>query len=228
MDKLPIDLFIQQVTYLPFNDVINLCQTTEKFQDYCTNPKYTNNWRRLIENTFSGLDDYETNLEELLKKYNGYNYHVYTEFVKLLDPVTQAMIYYKQGDMKSFEKLTTNQKFLAMFLLGNKNEMKKDSDLSWYMPFYRILNRDPVISMSDFNVAMRLMVYEGSLTGVKVLIKEGALVYDDLIKSAVAHNHLKIFKYFVESGVKFDKISAIHVANFYGRKDILNYLKSLP
>lgn len=228
MDKLPIDLFIQQVTYLPFNDVINLCQTTEKFQDYCTNPKYTNNWRRLIENTFSGLDDYETNLEELLKKYNGYNYHVYTEFVKLLDPVTQAMIYYKQGDINSFNNFPSTQKFLAMFLLGKKIEMQKYSDLSWYMRFSRILNKDPVISLKDFDEAMRLMVYEGSLTGVKALIKEGALVNDSLIRSAIAHDHLKILKYFVESGVKFDKNHAIHVANFYDRKDILNYLESLP
>ena len=52
LSKMPIDLFIQQVTYLPFKDVINLCQANKTLHNYCTNHKYNINWKILIENTF--------------------------------------------------------------------------------------------------------------------------------------------------------------------------------
>ncbi len=71
---------------------------------------------------------YEDKLNELWKTFGieqgTYNYLVYTQLVKLLDPITQAMIYYRQGDMGSFEQLTKTQKFLSMFLLGNKDKIK--------------------------------------------------------------------------------------------------------
>ena len=200
MESLPVDLFIQQITYLPFDDVTNLCQVNTKFHEYCTNARYANNWRLLIKNTFSQLDDYETNLEELLKKYGGYNYQVYTNFVKTLDPVTQAMIYYKQGDMKSFEKLDTIEKFLAMFLLGNKEGMDK-----YIIPksqiFWKIINKNPVLPARELYDAMSTMIQRGSLVGVKFLVKERALV---------------------------DKNTMIHLANIYGKRNIVKYLESLP
>jgi len=202
MESLPVDLFIQQITYLPFEDVTNLCQVNTKFHEYCTNAKYANNWRLLIKNTFSQLDDYETNLEELLKKYGGYNYQVYTNFIKTLDPVTQAMIYYKQGDMKSFSKLTKTQKFLAMFLLGNKEDMIKYDIFP--LPsriFLKIINKNPVLPVRELYGAMSVMIREGSLAGVKYLVKEGALV---------------------------DKNSMIQLANIYGKRNIVKYLESLP
>lgn len=202
MESLPVDLFIQQITYLPFDEVTNLCQVNTKFHKYCTNAKYANNWRLLIKNTFSQLDDYETNLEELLKKYGGYNYQVYTNFVKTLDPVTQAMIYYKQGDMKSFEKMDIIIRFLAMFLIGNKKGMEKYK----YYPipsgtFFKIINKSLVISKRELYDAMSTMIQRGSLAGVKYLVKEGALV---------------------------DKNNMIQLANIYGKRNIVKYLESLP
>lgn len=55
----PIDLFITQLTYLPFKDVKSLCSSNKKSFDYCTNPKYNNNWKKLIDDTFGNIDDYQ-------------------------------------------------------------------------------------------------------------------------------------------------------------------------
>jgi hypothetical protein len=43
LSQLPVDVFIQQITYLPFKD------TT--LRGYCSDPKYQNKWKRLIDLT---------------------------------------------------------------------------------------------------------------------------------------------------------------------------------
>src|SRR5680860_967420 len=99
LSELPIDLFMKQITYLPFDDVINICNTNKKLHDYCTNPDYNTRWKALINKTFSSIPNYNQKLEEvwLLLGYdkNKYNYIVYTKLIKTLDKITQAMIYYK-------------------------------------------------------------------------------------------------------------------------------------
>ncbi len=120
LSQLSPDVFIQQITYLPFQYVINVCSANKKLHGFCT--KYNNKWKRLIDNTFKdNIYAYEEKLKELWNKLNmkpdTYNYLVYAQIVKLLEPVTQAMIYYQQGDMESFEKLNEVQQFLAWFLL---------------------------------------------------------------------------------------------------------------
>jgi len=225
MESLPVDLFIQQITYLPFDDVTNLCQINKQFQEYCTNSKYGNNWRLLIKNTFSGLDDYETNLEDLLKKYGGYNYHVYTNFVKNLDPVTQAMIYYKQKDMKSFEALSRRQKFLAMFLLGNKQEARKYL-IQGYSFYFELLDGHNIATQAR-NDILKTMISENSLTGVKYLLKKGAIADGFIFSQIIKEDRLRILKYLIESGVDFDKNFLIQLANIYGKRDIVKYLESL-
>ena len=117
LSRLPIDIFIQNITYLPFSDVVNICQSNKKIHNYCTHSRYNIRWKALINNTFSQVDNYQEKLNkiwlDLNVTKNTYNYLVYTQLIKLLDPITQAMIYYRQGDMKFFKKFTKTQKFLA-------------------------------------------------------------------------------------------------------------------
>lgn len=117
LTNLSVDLFIQHITYLPFTDVISICSANKKLHGYCMN--YNNHWKRLIDNTFSIVYDYQNKLREIQTKLGSddspegeskrslekqtYNYLVYTQLINILDPVTQAMIYYKQKDWKSFD-----------------------------------------------------------------------------------------------------------------------------
>ncbi len=138
LSQLPVD---QNITYLPFSDVSNICKSNTKLHGYCTDPRYKNNWKRLIDNTFGNtVSNYSEKLEKIWNKFglnkDTYNYIVYTNLVKVLDPITQGMIYYKQGDTKSFENITQKRKFLSMFLIGKKELMKKylpESD--WYFNY---------------------------------------------------------------------------------------------
>ncbi len=105
MEELPIDVFIQEITYLPFTDVISLCSVNSKLHDYCTNIKYNNNWKTLIDNTYSSVPGYLHMLELVWNRYgqrNIYNYMIYTDLIKTLNADTRLTIYYRQGDMKSF------------------------------------------------------------------------------------------------------------------------------
>ena len=145
LSQLPVDIFIKNITYLPFDDVISVCSANVRLHSYCNNPKYNNNWKGLIDNTFSNIHGYYDYLKKIWKdlNYDGeiYNYLVYTQLIKLLDPITQLMIYYKKGDMNSFDSDNFNnkQRLLAMFLLGKKDLIKKYSTFE-LQSFIDILN----------------------------------------------------------------------------------------
>ena len=47
---LHIEVFIQNITYLPFSDVISVCNVNNKLHNYCTNDKYKLYWKQLIYN----------------------------------------------------------------------------------------------------------------------------------------------------------------------------------
>ena len=46
LSQLHVDIFIKEVTYLPFNDVISVCEANKTLHNYCTNPKYNNKWKK--------------------------------------------------------------------------------------------------------------------------------------------------------------------------------------
>ena len=88
MNQLPVDVFIKEITYLPFSEVINVCQANTTLHKYCTNLDYNNNWKLLIDDTFSGIHNYQEKLKQIRLKLNLnegiYNYLVYSHLVKLL------------------------------------------------------------------------------------------------------------------------------------------------
>ena len=67
LSLLPVDLFIQQITHLPFDNVISICKANKTLHNYCTNSRYTNNWKNLIDNTFGNIYNYDDHLEDIRK-----------------------------------------------------------------------------------------------------------------------------------------------------------------
>ena len=231
---LSIDDFIKKITYLTFNKVTVLCQSNLKIKNYCTDDKYNNNWKLLIDNTFSYVDNYKDKLKQIWTKLDldegVYNYLVYTQLVKYLDPITQAMIYYKQGD-KIFDKFTKVQQFLALFLLGEKDIISDYLPDANYFPFIYMMN-NRYISDDDINTMLVIMASEGNITGVKYFIEKGGNihVYNELpLKMSSSNGHLEVVKYLVSKGadVHADNNFALSKASEKGHTDVVNYLKSL-
>ena len=231
LSKLPIDIFIKEITYLPFNTVISVCNTNKKLHSYCTDSKYNNQWKNLIDDTFSSIDGYYDKLKDFWTKLkfseNTYNYLVYTQLIELLDPVTQLMIYYSQGDMDSFKnkRFEKVQRFLALFLLG-----KKDMIINYlpgeasYVRFYHLLNNRE-ISQDDLDEMLILMIEGNSLKGVKLLHQKGANIHTDYgVKYASQNGYLDILKYLVENGGNVQH--AFRDASDNGHLDLVKYLAS--
>ncbi len=233
LSQLPVDLFIQQMTYLPFDDVISVCQANTTLHNYCINSKYNNNWKNLIDNTFSSIYNYDDYLKEIRNKLKVndtvYNYLVYTHLVELLDPITQLMIYYRQGD-KIFDSpnFTNVQKFLALFLLGKKDKMKIYLPSDNYLPFINMLEGDK-ISQNILDKLLAEMAEEGSVKGLSMMLSKGADVHADDDYSliiAIQHGHLEVVKYLTEHGSNVHGLNdcALAWASQKGHLEIVKYL----
>ncbi len=55
------NLFIYQLTYLPFTDVVSMYSINKRYHEICynSNHKYDVHWRNLIESTFSSDPNYK-------------------------------------------------------------------------------------------------------------------------------------------------------------------------
>ncbi len=181
LSQLPVDLFIQIIPYLPFDSVTNICRTNTKLHNYCTNPKYNNKWRKLIDNTFGNIYNYDDYLKQIRLKLGidegVYNYLVYTHLVKLLDPITQLMIYYRQGDIIfNSPHYTKVQKFMAMFLSSKKDKMMEYLPTDDYLPFINMLRGDE-ITQNILNGMLIEIASEGSIKGVSLMLSKGANIH---------------------------------------------------
>jgi len=93
------NLLMLQLTYLPFDDVVSVCSLNRRYHEVCYNEDhvYDNQWRQIIENTYSFIPNYQ----ELISG-KRYNYITYTQLIRELDNKTQLRIYFRQNDMDSF------------------------------------------------------------------------------------------------------------------------------
>jgi len=243
LEKLPIDIFIKQITYLPFSDVINICQTNAKFHDYCTNQSYSTHWKSLIVNTFGDMENYQYSLRkvwnDLSLSENTYNYLVYTHLIKYLDPITQLMIYRKQGDDENFnnDKFSDSDRFIYAFLINNKEEAKmyfsKMNSMianAYYKPFMNMMEGK---KLSDDNLYLMVftMADKGNIKGVKYLISKGADIYKNYDTTALTEASSKGYLDLVNYLVK-DKNVDIHIhddealsqASYNGHLNVVKYL----
>ncbi len=232
LSHLSIDLFIKNVTYLPFNAVISVCKANKTLHNYCTNSRYNNNWRTLIDNTFGGIYNYQKHLEDIrlkLKLGDGvYNYLVYTHLVKVLDPITQLMIYYRQGDMNSFDSSNYNiQRYLALFLLDNVKEMRKYLPNNNYLPFISMLEGHK-IDQDILNWMLIEMAKEGSVKGVSMMLSKGADVHalNSALRWASENGHLDVVRYLVKHGANIhaNNDQALRWASEKGHLEVVKYL----
>lgn len=230
----PAEIFIQQLTYLPFKDVISACQTNQRSLNYCTNPRYNMLWKRLIDSAFSDIYYYSDKLFEIWKSLNvvpdTYNYLVYTNLIKFLDPLTQLRIYFKQGDMESFNSkdFTDNQRILAYFLLGDKKNVEKHTSTKYYMMYLDVMNNKKV-GQKDLNNMLIDMTNQGSILGVSMLLAKGADVHADNdwpLQIASGNGHLDLVKYLIKRGADIhgDDDYALVNAVSNNKIDVVKYL----
>ncbi len=234
LSRLPVDLFIKEITYLPFDDIISVCKVNTTLHNYCINSKYNNNWRKLIDDTFGNIYNYDDHLKDIRSELNlgegVYNYLVYTQLVKLLDPVTQLMIYYRQKDMDSFDSSQYNntQRFLSLFLLGNVNAMRKYLPSDQYLSYISMFEGDKIGQTILDNMLVE-MANEGSVKGVSMMLFKGADVHaqnDHALRLASNNGHLEVVRYLVEKGadIHAQHDLALGWASENGHLDVVRYL----
>ncbi len=233
LSQLPVDVFIKEITYLPFSDVINVCTVNKTLHNYCTNPAYNNKWRQLIDDTFGNIYEYQEKLNQIRLKFGigdgVYNYLIYTHLVKVLDPITQLMIYYRQGDI-IFDSPNYNntQRFLATFLLGNIKEMEKYLPNNNYLIYISMLEGDK-IDQNILDIMLLEMVKEGSVKGISVMLSKGADIHahnDGTLRLASQNGHLDVVKYLIEKGADIHawNDAALRLASQNGHLDVVKYL----
>lgn len=240
LSQLPIDLFIQQITYLPFDDVISVCSSNKKLHSYCNDPKYNNKWKSLIDNTFGNIYNYKDKLKEIWDELNlggnTYNYLVYTKLVKVLDPITQLMIYYRQGDMSSFNgsEYDNTDRFLAMFLMNRKDLIENYLPYDYfesqaYQPYVAMLYNGK-ISQDDLNDMLIPMIDAGNIKGIALILSKGADIHHDNdlpLRKAIKNGDLDIVKYLVEHGANIHANNnyPIQLAEHHEHTEIIEYLR---
>ena len=237
LSKLPVDVFIQHITYLPFRDVIILCSSNTTLHNYCSNPSYSNNWKSLIDHTFSDVYDYPNLLSQIqsdLKLEGKYNYLVYVGLIRLLDPITQLMIYYRQNDMESFhsEKFTQEQRFLALLILdkGKKELMKYLTDFGAAVGHVGKIKRDDYLELIN-------IMYKGHVSD-EYIKKSGYIVdsesrntFTQIILNHAAidmarEGNMKGLLLMVERGANIhaEGHTAVFLAAYKGHLPVVKYL----
>lgn len=251
LSSLPVEVFIQNITYLPFSDVISVCTTNNKLHNYCTNDKYKLYWKQLIDGTFGKVYGYENKVREVWRKLNlpenTYNYVVYVNMVKVLDPITQLMIYHKQQDQESFNdyRFSDQDRFLALFLLRERGLITKylprpgdfDGDeenfntdvkgFPYYMFIYDMDNNE--LTQLQLNRLMGVMALYNNVAGVKYFINKGAqpdAASGSAMVLSAQRGNTDVVKYLLEQGVDPDSDNgyALYLASNNGHLDTVKVL----
>lgn len=243
LSKLGIDIFIKIVSYIHFKDLINICLTNTILCNYCTNIKYNNHWKFLIDKTYNNVYNYQHKIQsKLSKNLNGniYNYLVYTRLINLCDLISQAVIYHNQNDMISFNHFTIEQQFLSLFLIGKSNIIEKylpDKPYLFYnsyphynpyIPFIDMLNGNK-ISRDNLNNMLIIMIKNENIKGSILILSKGADIHVDdnrLLKWASQYGHLEVVKFLISQGVDIHVSGdfALRFASLNGHFKTVKYL----
>ena len=208
LSQLPVDVFLQQITRLPYESVIAVCSANVKLRSYCSS-QYSNQWKALIDNAFSSQDNYSQTVKNIQEKLHltekEYNYLVYIHLlINLLDPITQLMIYYRQKDKKFWNdpRFIQRERFLALFLLNKRTEIIDYLPHDIYWPFIDMMDGKPV-SQDELDWMLIEMALRGNMKGLLLMQEKGGNIHaqnDEALDSASALGHLNIVKYLIEQG----------------------------
>lgn len=244
-----IDTFMQIVTFLPFEDVKSLCMSNSQYRQYCTSDRYRSHWKLLIDNAFSDVDDYENKLRkisnDLMYDDVKYNYLVYTQLVKTLDPVTQLIIYYRQNDpLFNSPKYDNTQRALAMLLLKNYNEMEKflDGKISFdkntpprsmirifatagYLPGVKgLYNKYKDNKITFYMYPFVDAILNDRMDVIKYYLSEEPEMVNTVMNTVLKHGNLDILKLIIDnSNINIDDLD-IRMAILSGNTDMVKYL----
>ena len=180
--------------------------------------------KKIIKDTFSHVYDYEKKLELFG---NRYDYNTYTGLVETLDNVTKAMIYYRQGDMDAFDKLTKVDKFLALFLLGQRDQIEKYMPTEHYKPFLDLLD-GKVISYETLERMMAEMAKSNNILGIRYFQKLGVDINSQYVLDHLFMNaklRIDATLYLLDQGV--NKYDILRRASSYGNLDIIHRIFEL-
>ncbi len=199
ISQLPVDIFILHIiTHLHFDDIISVSSCNFVLRKYCTS--YSNNWKFLIDRIYDDVPNYQDHLHQLWHKLGvikSYDYFIYTQLIKLLDPVDQAITYYMVGNTIKFNRCTNDQKFLAMILLHQKPNYLPSDD---YLPFLSLkYNND----LDTLNRLLMIMVKEGSIRGVLLLLSKNLDIHtnqDEPLRWASRNGHTNLVKHLLQIG----------------------------
>lgn len=118
--SLPASLIISRMTYYPFRDVTALCAVNQRMREICTDKKYSNDWKAIIQSTY----------KEHTPKEGPYDYHTYVKLIDKLPNNVQIDIYRRQQDWDSYYHVVSTLPYGVQMDIYRKD--KKDN------AFYRI------------------------------------------------------------------------------------------
>jgi len=250
---LPQDLLLLIISELTFKDVISLCQTNKKLHLFsmASNPRQKLLWKILIQNTFSGVYDYQnklkilsdkicSNIQDIEMNEDGYcyNYLIYTSFVKNLDKATQMMIYYKQCNMKSFNTGSLVDRYVSMFLLKKPSQMdkifdqmkKEQQNEEFHQEYKKLLKaQNPNPTQNTLDQLLAVLSKSGYTMAFKILLDKGANIHahnDRVLGIASRNGHTEIVKMLLEREANVHAMSddALRHASMKGHKEIVELL----
>lgn len=208
---LPNDVFMYLLQFLSFDSVRKLCQTCKTYHYYGTSPKYLTAWKSLMNYTYGCDHDF-------------INYLTYVRYIKELDEVEKAMIYW-YNDPELFSQVDLKNKFFALFLLKKKEARN-------YLPsvsnryFIKFMNGNQ-LTLRELNMMLSIISKSGSIRGVEFMLNNGAILdpkHPKVICEAVRRNHIKMIKHLLFIRKAPPSRIAFYIACRDGHLDIIKCL----
>ena len=201
MNSLSADLFFNEISYLSFEDAVNLCSTCKKFRDYAMNKKYSKKWKHLICKTYHRVYNLHEKIKEIketeeikgtkkTEEIKGteeteeipnkkYNILTYVRFVDTLNPIIAATIYYYYDKKRFNIFLSYFTEVRALFLLKEEDalfsSLLKTTDDNDCWNYDKLLNGEKLSEQTLSEMAIDFGK-NGCTEGIIEMIKYGANV----------------------------------------------------
>ena len=196
--RLHIDVFFHLLQYLPFEDIVSLCQIDSMYHKYGT--KYETAWKSLIYKTYGTVYNFQ---QKILHFRPVYDYVTYTQFIHEIDEISKWTIYLTTANQKPVYLHDDDLKvddFLARFLLGDVSTLEMYCSYLGNINLASFLNilKAKEIEQNDLDWAAYFMGIHGNMRGMLYLINKGANLAtykQELLSKSAINGYLEIIKY---------------------------------